>query len=225
MSSETGLSYPMTMISEVWRVPRSTIYAARDRARRTMPPEPRKRGPKTAMSDEDLVVEIREVLRTSEFLGEGHRKVRARLRSKGIRVGKNRVLRLIRENSLLVEASRRALRIGEAAADSGFEKRLEVIRRGVYPRRFMLPERPVEPVSFPLSVAAWDTVVAMLREYLLTHHCEGLRSRLRHPFRENFGNWVGEKLLALGPENRTLFPPFRERIHDAHALDAGDALG
>jgi len=106
VSSETGLSYPMTMISEVWRVPRSTIYAARGRARRTLPPEPRKRGPKTAMSDEGLVVEIREVLRPSEFLGEGHRKPRARLRSKGIRAGKNRVLRLTRENGLLAHVRR-----------------------------------------------------------------------------------------------------------------------
>jgi putative transposase len=106
VSPGTGESYPVTMISEVWRVPRSTIYAARGRAHRTILPEPRKRGPKTAMSDEDLVVEIREVLRTSEFLGEGHRKVRARLRSKGIRVGKNRVLRLMRENGLLAPVRR-----------------------------------------------------------------------------------------------------------------------
>lgn len=67
---------------------------------------PRKRGPKTAVNDEDLVVEIREVLTTSEFLGEGHRKVRARLRAKGIRVGKNRVLRLMRENGLLAPVRR-----------------------------------------------------------------------------------------------------------------------
>ena len=42
--------------------------------------------------------EIRGVLRESDFLGEGHRKVRARLRPRGIRVGKNRVLRLMREH-------------------------------------------------------------------------------------------------------------------------------
>ena len=61
----------------------------------------RKRGPKTELSDEALVEEIRQVLEESDFLGEGHRKVRVRLRPKGIWVGKNRVLRLMRENRLL----------------------------------------------------------------------------------------------------------------------------
>ena len=50
--------------------------------------------------------EIREVLRESDFLGEGHRKVRARLRPKGIRVGKNRVLRLMRDHGLLAPVRR-----------------------------------------------------------------------------------------------------------------------
>jgi len=96
----------VTMISEVWGVPRSTIYAARDRTLRPTPIRARKRGPKTALGDEELVEEIREVVKDSEFLGEGHRKVRARLRSKGIRVGKNRVLRLMRDNGLLAPVRR-----------------------------------------------------------------------------------------------------------------------
>ncbi len=91
----------MTMICEVWRVARSTVYAARNRTGGTQPVELQKRGPKTKITDEELVIEIRQVLKESDFLGEGHRKVRARLRAKGIRVGKNRVLRLMRENGLL----------------------------------------------------------------------------------------------------------------------------
>ena len=50
--------------------------------------------------------EIRTVLKTSPFLGEGHRKVRARLAARGIRVGKNRVLRLMREHGLLAPVRR-----------------------------------------------------------------------------------------------------------------------
>ena len=91
----------MTMICEVWRVARSTVYESRKRTGEGYPAEARKRGPKTKISDEELVVEIRRVLKESDFLGEGHRKVRARLRAKRIRVGKNRVLRLMRENGLL----------------------------------------------------------------------------------------------------------------------------
>ncbi len=45
-------------------------------------------------------------LKASPFLGEGHRKVKARLAAKGIRVGKNRVLRLMREHGLLAPVRR-----------------------------------------------------------------------------------------------------------------------
>jgi len=96
----------MTMISEVWLIARSTIYAVRARGEEHEPRELLKRGPKTELSDEELVIEIRQVLGESDFLGEGHRKVRARLRSKGIRVGKNRVLRRMRENGLLAPVRR-----------------------------------------------------------------------------------------------------------------------
>lgn len=80
VSPATGRPYPLTLICEVWRVPRSTVYAARDRDRREASP-PQKRGPKTQLSDEVLVKRIREVLKESDFLGEGHRKVRFRLRA------------------------------------------------------------------------------------------------------------------------------------------------
>ncbi len=74
MSPATRRRYPLTMICEVWRVSRSTVYAAEARrARGTCPelPEPKKRGPKTKLSDEELVAEIRQVLKDSDFLGEG----------------------------------------------------------------------------------------------------------------------------------------------------------
>jgi transposase InsO family protein len=77
------------------------VYAARRGSGSAPRLEPQKRGPKTKISDEELLVEIRTILKESKFLGEGHRKVTFRLRAKGIRVGKNRVLRLMRENGLL----------------------------------------------------------------------------------------------------------------------------
>ena len=66
---------------------RSTVYAARDREESDGPAGLKKRGPKTKLSDEELVEEIRQVLKESDFLGEGHRKVRARLRAEGIGCG------------------------------------------------------------------------------------------------------------------------------------------
>jgi transposase InsO family protein len=63
----------------------------------------------TAISDEDLVTGIREVLEDSPFSGEGYRKVRARLRrEKGMHAGGKRVLRLMRREGLL--APQRAAR-------------------------------------------------------------------------------------------------------------------
>jgi transposase InsO family protein len=52
-------------------------------------------------TDEVLTAHIRQVLATSPFLGEGHRKVWARLRAQGIRTSKPRVLRLMRQADLL----------------------------------------------------------------------------------------------------------------------------
>ena len=97
------------MVCETWRVARSSVYALR--ARRGDHPEsdrrqPGKRGPKTALSDNELLREIRTVLKASPFLGEGHRKVKARLAARGVRAGKNRVLKLMRADGLLAPVQR-----------------------------------------------------------------------------------------------------------------------
>ena len=100
----TNRRYPLTMVCETCRVARSSVYALRAQQGGPLNSDrrhPGKRGPKTALSDEERVEEIRTVLKASPFLGEGHRKVKARLAAKGIRVGKNRVLRLMREHGLL----------------------------------------------------------------------------------------------------------------------------
>ena len=98
VSPATGRRYPLTMVCAVFRVARSTVYAA---------PAPRpavplgKRGPKTATSDAELVAAIRAVLAATPFHGEGYRKVRARLAHRGLAVGGKRVLRLMRQHQLL----------------------------------------------------------------------------------------------------------------------------
>ena len=97
MSPTTGRRYPVTMICAMWRVARSSAYAkAPDRAA-----PPGKRGPPTALDDGTLVEAMRAVLAASPFHTEGHRKVRARLRARGIVAGRHRVLRLMRAHRLL----------------------------------------------------------------------------------------------------------------------------
>lgn len=79
---------------------RSGLYAHRGREARADRTAQR-RGPKTAYTDVQLTEHIREVLSASPFVGEGHRKVWARLRAGGIRTSKGRTLRLMREAGLL----------------------------------------------------------------------------------------------------------------------------
>lgn len=98
-SPSTGRKYPLAMACEVLAVCRSTVYAQAAEPKAA----PKKRGPKPQVSDEALLSAIREVLAENAFHGEGHKKVRARLRHGRwhLKVGKNRVLRLMRLNGLL----------------------------------------------------------------------------------------------------------------------------
>ena len=99
ISPSASHPYSLAFTCRVLEIPRSTVYATR--ARELSPTPPQKRGPKTAWSDAELTEHIREAIRTSPWLGEGHRKVWARLRDQGRRTSKARVLRLMREAGLL----------------------------------------------------------------------------------------------------------------------------
>lgn len=106
ISPGTGNCYSVELVCHIGGFPRSTYYAHRITPGDPPPtssPEarPSKRGPRTPISDEDLLCRIRDDLKNSRWVGEGHRKVRARLRRKGLRLGLNRVLRIMRENNLL----------------------------------------------------------------------------------------------------------------------------
>lgn len=89
----------------IFEQPRSSFYARQRSAvpiSGEAPPIPGKRGPRTAVSDVELLDFIRADLAASPFQGEGYRKVWARLRvQRGVRVSGKRVLRLMRENQLL----------------------------------------------------------------------------------------------------------------------------
>lgn len=76
-------------------IPRSTVYAQRAPVVGASKP-----GPKPRVADEDLLAAIRSVLTDPPFLGEGYRKVHARLRHIGIHADRERIRRLMRENGL-----------------------------------------------------------------------------------------------------------------------------
>lgn len=99
-SPSTQRPYGVVRICQEWGLSRATFYHQRIRADGPSV-ERTKRGPKTAYTDEELTAYIRQVRVASPFLGEGHRKVWARLRAQGIRTSKPRVLRLMRQANLL----------------------------------------------------------------------------------------------------------------------------
>jgi putative transposase len=99
-SPSTQQRYGLARVCRVWELARSTVYLRQAR-RATSAPPAQKRGPKPRWSDAVLVEQIRAVLAASPFLGEGHRKVWARLRWQQVRTSKARVLRLMREAKLL----------------------------------------------------------------------------------------------------------------------------
>lgn len=98
VSPSINQPYGVARVTAVWNLARSSFYAARHRQQQ--PHEPQKRGPKV-LSDEELVTEIRALLAQPVFMGEGYRKIWARLRFKGVRTSKDRVLRLLGEHQLL----------------------------------------------------------------------------------------------------------------------------
>ena len=116
ISPATGRAYGVERVCRVWQLPRSSYYAqlgetASERAGAT------RRGPKPELSDAALERLIREDLTSSPFVGEGHRKVWARLKVlRGVRVSRKRVLRIMRDQHLL---SPHRVRRGEGLLHEG----------------------------------------------------------------------------------------------------------
>ena len=94
-----SLVRPTALVSvcDELRIPRSTVYAQRDGGR-SKPLQ--KRGPKPLVPDSDLLTAIREVLTDPPFMGEGYRKVHARLRYRGTHADVERIRLLMREHDL-----------------------------------------------------------------------------------------------------------------------------
>jgi putative transposase len=97
VSSSANRAYGLARVCRVRQVARSTIYH-----RRSLPAErqARRPGPVGAATDAELVAQIRAVIETAPFHGEGYRKVWARLRLQGVRTAARRVRRLMREHGL-----------------------------------------------------------------------------------------------------------------------------
>ncbi len=111
ISLTSAKAYGVERVCTIWAQPRSSFYAwQRDNhpggTERAIPISPatpaQKRGPKTLLSDTELLGKIRADLALSPFQGEGHRKVWARLRVLDeVRASRKRIPRIMREDQLL----------------------------------------------------------------------------------------------------------------------------
>ncbi len=108
---------------------RSSVYWARSRAR-AIPRPGHKLGPKTEHSDAELLEHIRGVLRVTPFVGEGHRKVWARLRQKGVSTSKKRKLRLMRMAGLLAPGRARRV-LGRRMHDGSITPEMPNVMWGI----------------------------------------------------------------------------------------------
>ncbi len=151
ISPSVGRPYGLARVCEVWRIARSTVYEQRRRARTTRVPA--RRGPIGPCTDETLLEHIRAVLDQSPWVGEGHRKVWAMLRFKGIRTSRRRVLRLMRENELLAP-----VRAGRA--------RGPVVHDGT-----IIPDRPDR--MWGIDATATMTGAGQATIFILVDHCTG----------------------------------------------------
>lgn len=96
ISPATNKSYGLKRVCKTFGITRSNFY------RKKVANSPRKRkGPKPWIEEEELLGAIQEDIKQSPFKGEGHRKIHARLKKQSITVGRNRVLRVMRDNKLL----------------------------------------------------------------------------------------------------------------------------
>jgi len=94
ISPAVNKAYGLKRVCEVWGIARSCIYRASQK-------QSSKRGPKPQCDESTLLEQIQQDLTNSPFKGEGHRKVHARLKRKGIVTGRNRILSIMRRNNLL----------------------------------------------------------------------------------------------------------------------------
>ncbi len=93
ISPTTNKPYGLKRVCGAWDIARCSFY------RKCCTSE--RRGPKPIVEEKILLEKIQKDLQTTPFRGEGHRKVHARLKRAGTKVGRNRVLRVMKENNLL----------------------------------------------------------------------------------------------------------------------------
>jgi hypothetical protein len=108
-----------------------------------------------------------------------------------------------------------------ASGQKALEEKMEVIRRGWDPARFLLAEFPSSAPPLPLSFVQYRAQALMPLAYL-RRQCVGPRLRMRPPFREKLAAWAGSALARVGIEDSENIPQFKKQIFAAQIVRALD---
>ncbi len=103
ISPSTNARYGVERVCRVWEQPRSTYYLKTTRVVKVASTTPKlKRGPKTVISDEELLGAIQKEIESSPSKGNSYMRIYDSLHfgPQKLRVGKSRVLRLMRKYEL-----------------------------------------------------------------------------------------------------------------------------
>lgn len=103
---ETGRYYSVRMLLRVVDRSPAAFYFGQSRVKDAV--RPKKPGPASAISDDDIIQLVRETIKDDPFHGTGYKKIHARLnrslQENGISIGKNRLFRLMQKHDLLGKA-------------------------------------------------------------------------------------------------------------------------
>jgi len=97
-SEISNRSFPKRLILQVAELSPSAWYDKRVRIKEI---DKKKRGPITSISDKIVLEHLREILEEPLFVGEGYIKLHARLKQKNLKIGKNRLYRIMKAENLL----------------------------------------------------------------------------------------------------------------------------
>jgi len=191
-STSVNRPFGVARTCRVLERPRSSVYWHREAPQRALTPRA-KRGPKTAWSDEDLLLRIRTVLAESPFVGEGHRKVWARLRVGLVRTSRTRVLRLMREANLLAPTRARRV-LGPLVHDGTITTEAPNLRWGTDATSVWTDEEGVVTVFAAIDHCTAECVGTHAAKYATRF--EALEP-IRQGVREHFGGYAAHCAQGL----------------------------
>lgn len=93
-----GHTAPISMVLRVAGLSSAAWYDKRPRKKSG---DTLKRGPQVVFSDEAVLLAVKDILKAPMFYGEGYKKLKVRLEHQGIKVGKERLLALLKAHDLL----------------------------------------------------------------------------------------------------------------------------